>query len=285
AEAPPTRATMPGQQQQQWGAVAPVGAYGAPVKQSRPSSMWWNWSRFCRPMRMNWMMWMILSIAILTATGVISRGVRGLRVRPIQINVGVPQSFLGVDGFDTAEGGGAMIEGIAAPGTPIEAAGLIGGDIITSFDGKQVADDDAMRDFLASTPVGKSVEVIYTRDGVPNLKTVLTTISEKSFRGLTPLNERPGGQGRIGVSNFDRVRVPNSNLYGVELTSVDRNGPADIAGLHEGDIVTDFNGKPVRTEGDLRLRIYEAVPGSTVNAAVMRDGARLEIPVKVGRSN
>lgn len=283
ADASQARATMP----PQWGALAtpPSATNNSTPASSRTSSMWWNWPRSCRPMRMNWMMWVIIAIAITAATGGLSFRLRDLRMRPISINVGAPQSFAGVDGFDTAEGGGAMITGIAAPGTPVERAGLYGGDIITNFDGKQITDDDAMRGALASTPVGKSVEVIYTRDGVPDLKTVLTTISEKSFRGLSSLNERPGGQGRIGVSNFDRVRVPNSNIYGVEIDNVDRNGPADIAGLHEGDIVTDFGGKLVRTEGDMRLRIYEAVPGSTVPVVVVRGGQRLEIPVKVGRSN
>ncbi|MCA1591147.1 MAG: PDZ domain-containing protein [Acidobacteria bacterium] len=271
------RVTMPGQ----WGAVAPVNT--SSLEHPRKSSMWWNWTRVCHPMRMNWMMWMILSIAILSATGVVSRRVAGLRRGPM-INIVAPHSFLGVDGFDTADGGGAMIQGIAAPDTPVERAGLIGGDIINSFDGKPVADDDAMREILAATPVGKTVEVVYTRDSA-TAKTILTTISEKNFRGLSPLDERPGGKGIIGVdtSDLEHVRVPNSNTYGVQLGDVKRNGPADLAGLRQGDIVTDFGGKPIRTGGDLRLRIYEAVPGSTVPVVVMRGGERLEIPVKIGR--
>jgi S1-C subfamily serine protease len=100
---------------------------------------------------------------------------------------------------------------------------------------------------------------------------------------MQPVEARPGGRGVIGVNVGDRVRLPNSNIFGVELDDVNRNGPADLAGLKEGDVVFEFDGKPVRTPGDLRLRIYEAVPGSTVPVSVMRDGQRIDVQLKIGR--
>src|SRR2546423_284189 len=57
----------------------------------------------------------------------------------------------------------------------------------------------------------------------------------------------------------------------------------DLAGLKKGDVIVEFNGKQIRTPGDLRLRIYEAIPGSIVNVTLMRDGQRLDIPLKMGR--
>jgi len=41
----------------------------------------------------------------------------------------------------------------------------------------------------------------------------------------------------------------------------------------------------VRTAGDLRYRIQEAVPGETVKAVVSRAGQVVEIMVKMGRSD
>jgi membrane-associated protease RseP (regulator of RpoE activity) len=285
--APPVTAPTPNAQTAQtstpnmWAPMAPMMGTSS-LDQTRHSSSLWRFSNTCGRMRMSWVMWVVLSIAIMTAVGVISRGVRnwgGGR----SVSVVTPKSFLGVDGFETADGGGAFIEGIAAPDTPVERAGLLGGDIITSFDGKPVEDDNSMTDLLEATPPGKTVEVVFIRDGETK-KTNLTTMAEREFRGLRALEARPGGAGRIGVDDLDRVRLPNTNIYGVELGEVTRNNPADIAGLKQGDIVTDFNGRPVRTAGDLRLRIYEAVPGSTVTVVVVRGGERLEIPVKVGRS-
>jgi S1-C subfamily serine protease len=186
------------------------------------------------------------------------------------------------DAYDTADGGGARIRGLAAPGTSLEAAGLIGGDVITFFDGKPVRDGDALRKMLAGAIVGKPVEVVYVRDGETK-KTTLVPVGREAFRGLRDIEARPGGRGILGVDIGDRVRLPNSNIFGVELSDVNRNGPADLAGLKDGDVVFQFGGKPIRTPGDLRLRIYEAVPGSTVPISVIRDGQPLDFQVKVGR--
>jgi S1-C subfamily serine protease len=72
------------------------------------------------------------------------------------------------------------------------------------------------------------------------------------------------------------------NIYGVRLNRISKSGPADIAGIKDGDIVTDFDGIPTRTRRELELRIERAQPYSTVTVVVIRDGQRMEIPVKVG---
>jgi S1-C subfamily serine protease len=269
-----------------WGTAPPMAPLApmlntTSLNQKRNSSLG-GMGNSCRRMKMGWVMWVIISIAILTATGVITRGIRNVR-RGQGINIAsVQKSFLGVDGFDTADGGGALVEGIAGPDTPIERAGLIGGDIIRKFDGKEVADSGDMTRILAETPVGRTVEVIFERDGETKT-TLLTTMAEKGFRGLRAFDSRPNGRGILGVDDLERVQVGDTKIYGVRLDEVQSNRPADIAGLKEGDIVIEFGGKPVRTPGDLRYRIYEAVPGNTVPVVVMRDGTRMEIPVKMGK--
>lgn len=231
----------------------------------------------CRTQRAGWWVWIVVAIAIMVAVGAGSTAF---------IDDGPPsppRSFLGVDGLRTADGGGAFIEGIDSPVSPVERAGLLGGDVIVSFDKKPVKDAGDLREMLTETPPGTTVEVGYMRDGVMGT-TTLTTGSREGYEGLRVLDQRPGGRGQLGVSDLDRVRVPGMGIYGVELGNVRRNRPADIAGLKDGDIVIEFNGKPVRTEGDLRLRIYEAVPNSTVEVVIVRNGERMVVPVKVGRS-
>lgn len=281
--ASPSSATDPFAARQTWGA-APLQTSGTmPLKRGGDTSMW-SWAGACNPRRGGWLTWMILLIVLLTAAGVVTKSVRDRRMGGSGQGQTLPSNSIlaEVDGFTTADGGGAFIDGLAGPGTSLEGAGLLGGDVITSFDGQPVRDADAMRRILATTPPGKTVEVVYIHDGETK-KTSLTAVDGRDFRGMAPIEGRPGGRGVLGVDPGDRVRVPNSNIYGVELDGVSRNGPADLAGLKKGDVVTDFGGKPVRTPGDLRLRIYEAVPGSTVNVVVIRDGQRLEIPVKMGR--
>src|SRR5215207_4791336 len=99
-----------------------------------------------------------------------------------------------------------------------------------------------------------------------------------------PMTPRPGGRGVMGIDIGGRVQVPNMNIFGVELDDVNRNEPADIAGLKDGDIIIKFGDYLIRTPGDLRYRVAEALPGSTIPVTVVRGAQQIEIPVKIGRS-
>jgi S1-C subfamily serine protease len=285
----PKQATDPFAARQTWGGVAPVQPLGTTSLNPSATSSLRSWASACSPRRAGWWTWMILAFVLfVVAGGVVSSVVKNRIAGRIRQEQTLPANSVTaeVDDFDTADGGGAFIVGLAGPDTSLERAGIIGGDIITSFDGKSVRDEDALRRILASTPPGKTVEVIYIHDGETK-KTMLTTAARSDFRGMEPIDSRPGGRAVLGIRNasdLERIRIPNTNLYGVELGDITRNGPADLAGLQKGDIITEFDGKQIRTPGDLRLRIYEAVPGSMVKVILIRGGQQMEIQVKMGRN-
>jgi S1-C subfamily serine protease len=202
-----------------------------------------------------------------------------IMLRPI-----VTKSYVGVDGWDTTDHG-VTFNSIDAPNGPADKAGLVGGDIITKFDGQDIHDEDQMSDLMVSTPIGKTVEVEYLRDGEKKT-TKLTTISQDDFRKLTKeFEKRPEGRGQFGYEDGDseRVQVPGQNIYGVKLHTLLRSRPADLAGIKEGDIVIEFDGVPIRTKDELLMRVRRALPYSTVKVVVIRDGQKLEIPVKMGK--
>ena len=106
-----------------------------------------------------------------------------------------PKSYLGVNNFDTAdENAGVTFENVEAPDTPADKAGLVGGDIITKVDGQQVHDEDQMTELMERTPIGKTIDIEYLRDGEKRT-TKLTTISEDDNRRLsTVFEKRPEGR-------------------------------------------------------------------------------------------
>jgi S1-C subfamily serine protease len=69
----------------------------------------------------------------------------------------------------------------------------------------------------------------------------------------------------------------------VRLDSVESSRPADLAGIKEGDIVIEFDGVPIRTPEELHSRVRRALPYSTVKVVLMREGEKMEIPVKMGK--
>lgn len=238
------------------------------------------WS--CGGTSARWMTWVIIAMIIMGASGAARFIKRGVRASGIHITIPLAQrSFLGVEDFDYVRGEGLMLDAVL-PGTPAEFAGLRDGDLIQRFDGKTINSEEDMRDQLRRTPVGKTVEVAYTRDGEART-TMLKTISSGDYDQQAFLPTV--GTGYWGVSSLERVRVPNENFYGVRLGSVSTNQPADIAGLQRGDIVVSFNGNPVRTTTGIASYIDHAAPGSVVSVGIIRAGQRVEVPVKMGRDD
>ena len=202
----------------------------------------------------------------------------------------VVKSYIGIDEVtNSEEGPGVILNCVSVPGGPADKAGLLGGDLILAVDGQPVLEEDQMEQVMKRTPIGKTIKIDYLRDG--EKKTAqLTTISLEEHRQLARAFERrPEGRPQFGYEDDDveRVRVPGTNIYGVRMDTILNSRPADIAGIKKGDIITEFDGVPIRTPDELLMRVRRALPYSTVKVVVMRGEGdvkeKLEIPVKMGR--
>jgi serine protease Do len=96
-------------------------------------------------------------------------------------------------------------------------------------------------------------------------------------------------QGFLGVSDLvnttDVAAETGQQLpLGVYVQTVIDNGPADVAGILPGDIITAINGR--RTENFNRLRNLVGLtrPGTPITLEVMRDGQLLEFQAEVAGS-
>lgn len=236
--------------------------------------------------RMSGMTWMFLGLLIffIAAAG-FSALIKPIRQNIIDIRQSMPsRSYAGVNSFDTTDGG-VTFDNVEPPGSPADKAGLVGGDIITTVDGQPVHSDDEMMEILRRIPIGKTVDVVYVRDGETK-NTKLTTISKGELDRLnSEFNNRPEGKGRFGYDEdqSERVEIPGTKMSGVRLDDISPSLPADMAGIKQGDIVVEFAGIPIRTPEELTARVRRAKPYETVDVVVMRGGERLEIPVKMGK--
>jgi membrane-associated protease RseP (regulator of RpoE activity) len=236
--------------------------------------------------RVGWggMSWLWIVLAVFFVSGGAMSVLKGPRRGRPTIAAALDRSIFGVDGFKTTEGG-VTFEDVEPPGAPADKAGLVGGDIITSFDGRAVRKESELMDLIRQTPIGKTVEVIYLRDGEIK-KTQLAPISRQESSQLErAYGNRAEGRGMFGYDDGDakRVFIPTSKIFGVRLDTVLPNGPADLAGIKRSDIVIEFDKTPIRTSDELLSRVRRGFPYSTVTVAVMRDGQRIEIPVKLGK--
>ena len=94
-------------------------------------------------------------------------------------------------------------------------------------------------------------------------------------------------RGRIGVG-IQSVNAPLAETFGLErprgalVSKVERDSPASKAGLKEGDVVVEFDGKPIADASDLPTAVAGSRPGTKVALKVWRDRAEKSLEITVG---
>ena len=205
--------------------------------------------------------------------------------RTTSIAIAESRSYAGVDDFQTTDGG-VTFQNVEPPGSPADKAGLVGGDVITSFDGNPVRQSEDVTSLLAHTPVGKTVELIYLRDGVAHTAQMTTTSREEISRMEREFSRRPEGKGKFGFESerMTPVKDPANKVFGMRLDWVDPDGPAILFGIKAGDIITDFDNVPIRTSDEFLSRVRRAIPYKTIYLGIVREGQRMVVPVKMGKA-
>ena len=245
----------------------PSAANTAPQNWGQPAA---TWQPRQPRQKMHWMVWVIVGVVASSALGGGALlGGRGATRLALNKKAEMPRSYMGADNLDNAENNAGVFIGVVTPpNSAADKAGLIGGDIVTAFDGQAVNNRDQLIKALTKTPVGKTVDVNFLRDGQPKT-TKLTTVSEDDNDNLEKAFDKQE-HGFLGVDDLDRVQIPGANVYGVRVGDVNENRPAYMAGLKEGDIITEFNGAPIRTEAELGKRIDRAAPLSVAHIVAWR---------------
>jgi PDZ domain len=232
------------------------------------------------------MTWMWIGLGLFFALGggmsALLKAPHSMRMSRPAIAISSNRAWVGVKSFQTTDGG-VTFDKVDPPDGPADKAGLVGGDIVTSFDGHVVKEDDEIMDLLGETPVGKKVEVIYLRDGISH-NAQLTTISREDINRLgDEFGSRPQGKFGFESNRMTRIANPETKTFGVQIDWVETNGPADLFGIKVGDIITDFDNVPIRTPEEFLSRVRRTMPRTQVNVGVLREGKRLVIPVTLGK--
>lgn len=73
-----------------------------------------------------------------------------------------------------------------------------------------------------------------------------------------------------------------NNNNGALVGEVTIDGPAAKAGLERGDVITELNGEKVTDSRELRLKISQTPPGTTINLKLIRNGNEQAVSFKLG---
>jgi serine protease Do len=94
----------------------------------------------------------------------------------------------------------------------------------------------------------------------------------RGYLGLYPQDVTPQIAKQFGLTE------PGGAL----IAEVSPDTPASRAGLKRGDVILKVNGEPVRSANDLRLRISQTAPGTTVKLAISHDGKPQDVNLTLG---
>jgi S1-C subfamily serine protease len=91
-------------------------------------------------------------------------------------------------------------------------------------------------------------------------------------------------KGRVERSGraFLGVGVATVTAGGVLVSSVEKGGPADKAGIRPGDIIVSVDGQPTPSTDDLSTVLAGLKPGRRVPVVVVRNGGRTTVTVTLG---
>src|SRR5690606_4633138 len=111
-------------------------------------------------------------------------------------------------------------------------------------------------------------------------------MAQASMAQILEHGEVRRGQLGIGIQDITEDLRQAFNLdngqRGVLVTEVQKDSPAEQAGLKAGDVIVAVDGKPTRSSGELRSQISVHSVGERVTLGLLRDGRERKVRVEVG---
>ena len=215
-------------------------------------------------------------VAQLKEFGETRRGWLGVRIQDVTPDV--------AEAMNLSVAQGALITDV--PEGPAKDAGLLAGDVITTFNGKTIADVRDLTRTVADSPIGEAVPVVVLREG--NEMTIDVTLGrretaegEAEAEGeLGAVPEAPVQSEVLGMTlkpidgpTAQELGLP-AGSEGLAVVNVDAASEAAAKGLSRGDIIVEAGQRPVTSLKDLNDRIEEAKAGGrkSMLLLVRRDG-------------
>jgi serine protease Do len=208
----------------------------------------------------------------LLKTGKVERGRIGVGIQ--DLNSSLAKSF----GLERPQG--ALVSTVE-PGGPAEKAGIKPGDVILSYNGKPIDNSNQLPPLVAATKPGSKASVEVWRSGKKQtLNVAVGELKEEQVARAKPAGNMESG-GKLGLAVRALSPEEKKALGSGEGVLVEQvGGPAALAGIRPGDVITAVNGTAVKSPDDLRRQVEKAK--GSVALLVRRGDASIFVPIEIG---
>lgn len=175
---------------------------------------------------------------------------------------------------------GIFINNLMSDDSPAALAKIQAGDLLTELNDLQVRNDSELSQALKSLETGQEVPVKVYRDGERVSSRI--KIADRAFPPSQPKTE-PRDQGFLGILDSFRRTISGTKKWGVEVRELHLNGPAELFGFRSGDVITEFDGHPVKTPNEFNRHIRAVRPGAKAAVTFYRGAVEQKVEVIMGR--
>jgi serine protease Do len=203
--------------------------------------------------------------------GSVTRAWLGVAIQPVTEDIAAS--------FGLQKAKGALISDVMA-GSPAEKAGLRQGDILLTFDDKEVKDARQLQLVVAETPIGKPVVAEIFRDGkLQKFNLQLASGDSKEATKPRPAKVAESWLG-LEVDELPRSKA-QSGISGVIVTAVEPESTAASSGLQRGDIITSVNQRKTGTLQEYEAAMKDAAKRGSVALLVRRGNVSIYFALKL----
>ncbi len=207
----------------------------------------------------------------LVKKGSVTRAWLGVAIQPVTDEIAAS--------FGISKSRGALINDVMT-GSPAEKGGLRQGDILVTFDGKEIKDARQLQLAVGEAPVGKQVTVEYYREG-KLLKALVTLGNGDSAEARKP-RSAASADNWFGVTVEELPKARRmSGLSGVVVAGIEAESPAAESGLQRGDIIISINQKPAGSLKEYYSAINEAKKKGSATILARRGNTSIYFAVKL----
>ncbi len=205
--------------------------------------------------------------------GKVTRGWIGVTIQ--ELTPELSQKF----GLNRAKG--ALVSDVTK-NSPAEKAGILRGDIIFEFNGKEIKDVNALRNLVAQSKSGSTVPIKILRSGKEYTLKVVILELPKEISEITPANlpDETEGDALTGLVVMDLTKEIirqlgfNKDEKGVIVVRIEPGSPADEAEIKKGDIIKEINRRSINNVEDFNRIASSIRKNDSVLLFVNRNGKK-----------